>query len=273
MKKLVVVGKGGSGKSLVCGALSVLFAAMKQKVLHVGCDPKRDSTMMLVDGDPPSFLDSYGHGVADEAALSACVSRGRRGMDCIEAGGPEPGAGCAGRGILMLLEAFERARFLESRGYDLALFDVLGDVVCGGFAAPLRKGFGEVVFVVVTDDIMSLWAANNISRAVARHAAGGARLGGLIANCCAGGDAHPAVRNFARAIGAPLVAALPYEPLVGQAGFERQTIIEHAPESPLSKALADTALRIQRGEVHPVVPKPLPDPDFYAGARRKFLCP
>jgi nitrogenase iron protein NifH len=246
MKKLAIYGKGGSGKSTISAALSVTFAKRGLKVLQVGCDPKADSTLVLTDGVRiPTLLELLAQGLAQPAPEQFIVA-GRLGIDCVEAGGPPPGAGCGGRGIARMFELFAELDLFTQRNYDIVIFDVLGDVVCGGFAAPLRYGFADRAFVVVSEEPLSLYAANNIVQAVRSYGSNGVRLGGLALNVSDDLAAARRVERYALAIGAKVAGIVPRDPAIQQAEFDHRSAAE-VTDSPATiraiSALADAVLR------------------------------
>ena len=268
---IVVFGKGGIGKSTISSNLSSVYALQGMKVLHVGCDPKHDSTVGLVDGDMiETFMDKYARifGTRDHADLkpSDLLVKGRLDIDCVEAGGPEPGVGCAGRGISLMLEALQDLGVLKDGGYDARIFDVLGDVVCGGFAAPLRKGFAEKIVIVVSEELMALYAANNIAKSVKTYSSNGVYLAGLVANCKDGSKVErERVERFAKILGTRILEFVPRDPAVREAEFARKnTVVERAPKSPFAKsikALAAKLLAIRKQDCP--VPTPMDDHRFY----------
>lgn len=254
MESIAIFGKGGGGKSTIASNLSFLYAQQGLRVLHVGCDPKRDSTLRLLGGRAKTTMIEQAFGLDGAKA----ISRSKHGIDCVEAGGPDPGVGCAGRGIILTMELFERLRLLDSEKYDLVLFDVLGDLVCGGFAAPLRAGLKQKVVVVCSDEPMSLFAANNIARMVCTYASGGVRLAGLVGNSRGSGDAAPLiVESFARAIGTRVLAHFGREPLVRKAERLHQTVAEYAPNAAVTASLAGLAKELLAMDVEAL---PLPTP-------------
>ncbi len=269
---IVVFGKGGIGKSTISSNLSTVYARRGLKVLHVGCDPKHDSTLGLVDGGLiETFMEKYARlfGVRDRAELTAAdlMIRGRLGIDCVEAGGPEPGVGCAGRGISLMLEALQDLGALEAGGYDARVFDVLGDVVCGGFAAPLRKGFAEKIVIVVSEELMALYAANNIAKSVKTYSSNGVYLAGLVANLKDSAKTdRERVERFASILGTRILEFVPRDPAVREAEFARdRTVVERAPGSAFAKSvesLADKILAIEKKDCP--VPTPMDDKRFYA---------
>jgi nitrogenase iron protein NifH len=244
MERLVFFGKGGIGKSTIASNLSALYGLAGKKVLHVGCDPKHDSSISLA---PDGYVRTFMERLLQEGQpteRSALAMKGRFGVDLVEAGGPEPGVGCAGRGISLMLETFKEVRLLETSGYDVVVFDILGDVVCGGFATPLRAGFGEKVFIVVSEELMSLYAANNIAKAVRHYGPNGVALGGLVANLRDPKADRGTLERFAALINTKVLAYIPRDPAVREAEFRRKTVVEHAPRSKAVRALAALSAQV-----------------------------
>ena len=264
VKRIAVYGKGGSGKSTISAALSVHFARRGMKVLHVGCDPKADSTLTITDGRRiPTLLDFLGRGNLRPSADEFVVT-GRHGIDCVEAGGPRPGAGCGGRGIARMFELFNDIRLLESGAYDMVVFDVLGDVVCGGFAAPLRLGFAQRAFIVVSEEPLSLFAANNISHAVRTYSSNGVGLGGLVLNVSDDTAAAEIVGRFAGAISARLVGTIPRDKAIQELERRHLTAAELPPESATRAAIARLADAVLDSfEDEPPIPEPLSTEELF----------
>ncbi len=258
VQKIAIYGKGGSGKSTVSAALSVLFARAGKRVLHVGCDPKADSTFTITGGKRiQTLLDLLGQGRLRPGA-DEFVVRGRFGIDCIEAGGPKPGAGCGGRGIARMFELFDDIGLLQQRAYDVVMFDVLGDVVCGGFAAPLRMGFADRAFIVVSEEPLSIYAANNIVHAVDTYSANGVKLGGLILNVSDDLEAVGMVSSFATAIGTTLAGIIPRDKEIQRIERSHKTAAELPESSSTLAAIVELARRVEASFAQtPGPPRPL----------------
>ena len=184
MLKVAIYGKGGIGKSTVTSNLAAAFASMGKKVIQIGCDPKADSTINLLGGEPLRPVMNYMREEDEEPERLEDISKeGFGGVLCIETGGPTPGLGCAGRGIIATFQLLEDLRLFETYQPDVVLYDVLGDVVCGGFTMPMRKGYADKVFIVTSGENMSIHAAANIAMAIDNFKNRGyASLGGLILN-------------------------------------------------------------------------------------------
>lgn len=274
MEKIVVFGKGGIGKSTVTANVAVAYARAGLRVLVVGCDPKHDTTLLLTGGKAIATVAENPAFMAGAPRASDLIVKGAFGIDCIEAGGPEPGVGCAGRGIARMSELLEEAGVLDDSRYDVALFDVLGDVVCGGFAAPLRQGFARKVVIVTSEELMSLYAANNIARAVRTYASNGIALLGLVANM-RDADADPGVvERFAGLIGTRVIRVLPRAPAMREAEFRKKTVCEHAPEAPISGMLRELARELRELPAEPErLPSPLSDEHFQELALGLFRVP
>ena len=262
-ESIVFLGKGGIGKSTILSNLSTIYAQMGRKVLFVGCDPKRDATMLLTNRfDVPTVVEQLM--LRNEVRAEDVLLKARTGIDCIEAGGPEPGVGCAGRGIARMLEFFKETDLIRTNGYDTVMFDLLGDIVCGGFATPLRRGFGQKVFIVCSDELMSLYAANNIARGVLNNAPNGVVLGGLVVNLKDADADEGVVQRFAERLHTRVVAVFRRDFALREAEFKRLTLAEYAPDSPtvqLLRNLAQDILDLVPGDIVP--PTPMDDRTFY----------
>jgi nitrogenase iron protein NifH len=270
IERIVFLGKGGIGKSTILANLSTIYAQAGRRVLFVGCDPKRDATMLLTNRtDIPTVVDELI--LRNSVRAEAVLLKAHSGVDCIEAGGPEPGVGCAGRGIARMLEFFKESNLFAVNHYDTVLFDLLGDIVCGGFATPLRRGFGEKVFIVVSDELMSLYAANNIARAVLNCAPNGVVLGGLVANLKDAQADEAVVARFAGLLGTRVIATVRRDPALREAEFKRLTIVEYAPDSVTTSTLRQLGEAILAVDPKAVAaPTPMDDHTFYTLSRTGF---
>lgn len=262
MRKLAFYGKGGIGKSTIVSNLAVLFARSGQRVLLFGCDPKSDSAFALVNGRITTVMAEWLTRGESELTLEHCLMKGPYGVDCIEAGGPQPGVGCGGRGITKAFELVGDPDDMEKR-YDVVLFDVLGDVVCGGFSAPMRSGYSEEVYIVTSGEFRALYAANNISHAVARNAGGGAKLGGIVANLRNVRDEREQIEELARQIGSQVLHMIPRDETVNEAERRRVPLVFHDPDCPASRALEELYERIRDLPPEQLrLPRPLPQARF-----------
>lgn len=237
MKKIAIYGKGGIGKSTTVCNLAVALADRGLKVMQIGCDPKADSTRALTEGRSiPSVLEIMRRKKKCDS-LDEIIFEGRCGILCVEAGGPIPGIGCAGRGIITAFEQLESLNAYARLKPDVVLFDVLGDVVCGGFAMPMRKGYADEVAIVSSGEMMSLYAAHNIAQALRGFAGRGyARLAGIIQNSRNIPDENALVRQAALEIDTGIIAVIPRSELVPQAEQLGRTVVDCFPGSPQAGA-------------------------------------
>jgi nitrogenase iron protein NifH len=265
MEQIAIYGKGGVGKSVVATNLSACCARADHKVLHIGCDPKRDSAVRLVDSATalPTVLDALGDNPG-RVDLRDFLTTGRLNIDCCESGGPQPGVGCAGRGVARCLEYLAEIDLFRTGAYDLVVYDVLGDVVCGGFAAPLRSGFARKVFIVTSEEPMSLYAANNISKAVLTYQDNGVVLGGLVVNLRRNDADRDGLRVFAALLSTRVLAFVERDERIIEAERNMRTLVEFAPESPTAASLRQLAtdmLAVDAAQTP--APSPLSDEEFF----------
>lgn len=262
MQQIAIYGKGGAGKSTVVCNLSAVLAEGGNRVLQIGCDPKHDSTRNILHGaHPATGVDLFMKQSPDSISADDLIRTGYRGIECIEVGGPEPGAGCAGLGIIKTLELIQKLD-IYGRGYDYVFFDVLGDVVCGGFATPMRLKFAREVYIVVSGEMMSLYAANNICRGILRYArSGDVRLAGFIGNQRSPGSPHAILDRFAEKLGAPLIYRLPWDEAVLVSERRKMTVTEHEPDSAIAQSFQQLTEQIVKNQSR-VTPKPMSDQEF-----------
>ena len=230
-RQIAIYGKGGIGKSTTTSNISAALADSGLKVLQVGCDPKSDSTNTLRGGRYiPTVLDSLRE--RSDLKLEDVVFQGFGGVYCVEAGGPAPGVGCAGRGIITAVDLLKRKRVFEDLDLDIVIFDVLGDVVCGGFSVPIREGIAEHVFTVSSADFMAIYAANNLFKGIKKYSnSGGALLGGIIANSINNAHSKDILDHFAELTATRILEYVPRSVTVTQAELAGKTTIEAAPDS------------------------------------------
>lgn len=248
MKKIAIYGKGGIGKSTTTSNLSAALAARNLKVMQIGCDPKADSTKNLMGGRKiPTVLDQIRER-GSQITLDDIAFIGFGGIVCVEAGGPTPGIGCAGRGIITAFDKLEELEAYERYQPDIVFYDVLGDVVCGGFAMPIRGGYADNVFIVTSGEMMALYAATNIAHAIENFGKRGyAKLSGLIQNSRNVDNENSLVDQVAKENGSEVIKIIPRDKIVQQAEYQGMTVIEAFPESNQAKEynlLADKILEV-----------------------------
>ena len=236
MLKVAVYGKGGIGKSTVTSNLAAAFAAMGKRVIQIGCDPKADSTINLLGGEPLRPVMNYMREEDEEPEKLEDISKeGFGGVLCIETGGPTPGLGCAGRGIIATFQLLEDLKLFETWKPDVVLYDVLGDVVCGGFAVPIREGYAEDILIVTSGEKMALYAANNIRTAVNNFADRGyASVKGIVFNHRNVPREEEKVGEFARNAGIPIVGDIPRSDEIIECEEEGMTVVQGLPDSEIS---------------------------------------
>lgn len=216
--RIALYGKGGIGKSTVASNVSTLLSR-QGKVLQIGCDPKHDSTLMLLDSPVNTVLDSLSS--VNSIGVDDILKTSKYGIDCIEIGGPEPGVGCAGRGIVKGMEII-KCLDVYSTQYDHILYDILGDVVCGGFFEPLKNGSVDAMYIVTSGEFNSLFAANNLCKGYinCKLRQKGVMFGGIIANCRGIDHEEELIRAYCEMISAPLVSVIPRDYRIERSTFE-----------------------------------------------------
>ena len=252
MYRFAIYGKGGIGKSTVCAALSCAFAEMGLKVMQIGCDPKADSTLYLHGGKRIETMLDVLKKKRSKAELEDLVHEGYNGIICAEAGGPTPGLGCAGRGIAAAFEALEERDAFYILKPDVIIYDVLGDVVCGGFAMPIREGYADDVYIVTSGENMAIYAAANIAMAVDNFKERGyAHLGGLILNRRNVPDEREKVETLSNDLKTQIAADLPRDNSIAEAEAEGRSVFEMHPDCEYVKAVRELAKRmIEHGRDH-----------------------
>lgn len=236
MIKIAIYGKGGIGKSTTVSNLAAAWAKKGLKVMQIGCDPKADSTMSLRGGEPMATVLDLVRERKNDFTLADMVCEGDNGVICVEAGGPTPGMGCAGRGIISALDKLKEKGAYETYQPDVILYDVLGDVVCGGFSMPMRGGYADKVFIITSGENMSIHAAANIAMAVENFKSRGyASLGGLILNRRDVKREEEKVAELADDVHTKIIGTLDRDEIVQDAEELHKTVIDAYPESEMAK--------------------------------------
>lgn len=250
MLKIAIYGKGGIGKSTITSNLSAAFAQLGKKVIQIGCDPKADSNINLLGGESLMPVMNYMREFDSDPEKIEDISKiGFGGVLCIETGGPTPGLGCAGRGIVTTFNLLEELDLFETYRPDVVLYDVLGDVVCGGFAAPIREGYAEKVLIVTSGEKMALYAANNINSAVKNFEDRGyAKVLGIVLNHRNVENEDQKVKEFAESAGLPIVGDIPRSGDINRFEEMGKTVIEGDPDLPISQHFFNLAKLLLEGE-------------------------
>ena len=258
MRKVAIYGKGGIGKSTTTQNTVAALAEMGKKVMVVGCDPKADSTRLLLGGlAQKTVLDTLRE-EGEDVDLNDIRRRGYGNTYCTESGGPEPGVGCAGRGIITSINLLEQlGAYSEAENLDYVFYDVLGDVVCGGFAMPIREGKAKEIYIVCSGEMMAMYAANNICKGIVKFAqAGGVRLGGLICNSRNVDNEKEMIEELAIRLGTQMIHFIPRDNDVQRAEINRKTVIEWNPDAPQADQYRQLARAIDANTQF-VIPKPI----------------
>jgi len=258
MRKVAIYGKGGIGKSTTTQNTVAGLVEMGKKVMVVGCDPKADSTRLLLGGlAQKTVLDTLRE-EGEDVELSDVVKEGYKNVRCVESGGPEPGVGCAGRGIITSVNLLEQlGAYDESQKIDYVFYDVLGDVVCGGFAMPMREGKAQEIYIVCSGEMMAMYAANNICKGIVKFAeAGDVRLGGLICNSRKVDNEYQMIEELAKKLGTQMIHFVPRDNMVQRAEINRKTVIEYEPTHPQADEYRQLCRKIDENKMF-VIPNPL----------------
>jgi nitrogenase iron protein NifH len=256
LRQIAIYGKGGIGKSTTTQNLTAGLVEHGKKVMVVGCDPKADSTRLLLGGlAQKTVLDTIRE-EGEDVELEAIMKDGFGGTRCVESGGPEPGVGCAGRGIITSIGLLENLGAYTD-DLDFVFYDVLGDVVCGGFAMPIREGKAQEIYIVASGEMMALYAANNISKGIQKYAkSGGVRLGGIICNSRNVDRELDLLRAFAKELGTQLIYFVPRDNIVQRAEINKQTVIQYKPDSNQAQEYRNLAEAIINNQNF-VIPTPM----------------
>ena len=256
MGQIAIYGKGGIGKSTTTQNLTAGLVEHGKKVMVVGCDPKADSTRLLLGGlAQKTVLDTI-RDEGEDISLDRIMRTGFGGTRCVESGGPEPGVGCAGRGIITSINMLENLGAYTD-DLDYVFYDVLGDVVCGGFAMPIREGKAKEIYIVASGEMMALYAANNIAKGIQRYArTGGVRLGGIICNSRNVDRELDLLRAFAKELGTKLLYFVPRNNIVQRAEINKKTVIEYKPDSDQAEEYRNLAKAVIENDEF-VIPTPM----------------
>ncbi|HWR44814.1 nitrogenase iron protein [Sporomusa sp.] len=256
MRQVAIYGKGGIGKSTTTQNTVAALAEAGKQIMVVGCDPKADSTRLLLNGlCQKTVLDTL-RDEGDDIDLEDILKPGYKNTLCVESGGPEPGVGCAGRGIITSINMLESLGAYTDE-LDYVFYDVLGDVVCGGFAMPIREGKAEEIYIVASGELMALYAANNIAKGIQKYAVSGkVRLGGIICNSRKVDNELPLLKAFAEELGSQLIHFVPRDNVVQRAEINKKTVIDFEPEAGQAEEYRNLAKAIDQNKMF-VIPKPM----------------
>ena len=277
MKQIALYGKGSIGKSTIATHLSYAIADQGYRVFQMGCDPMSDSTHNLLTEYTKPILDvltakNFEYEdieVADIVRRSPCRFDNGGSVYCAEAGGPEPGIGCGGKGVIEAINTLKRLEVLDELQPDIVIYDILGDVVCGGFSQPIRDGFAEETYLVTSGELEALYQAVNVMGAINRFAKrAGAKLGGLIVNLRGLEREEEIIKDFAARTGTRVLAMLPFSQLVKECGGEGKTVFEDHPDSAEAEQYRRLAQLVMAGHYEPTTPHPMSFEELY-----EWWCP
>ena len=257
-RKIAIYGKGGIGKSTTTQNTAAAMAHFHGKKIFIhGCDPKADSTRLILGGKPQeSLMDTLRAVGAEKVTLDKVVKKGFHDILCVESGGPEPGVGCAGRGVITAIDLMEN-QGAYTDDLDFVFFDVLGDVVCGGFAMPIRDGKAQEVYIVASGEMMAIYAANNICKGLLKYAKqSGVRLGGIICNSRNVDREREFLEEFTASIGTQMIHFVPRDNIVQKAEFNKKTVTEYDDSQNQAKEYSELAEKIINNQKF-VIPQPL----------------
>jgi nitrogenase iron protein NifH len=258
LRQIAFYGKGGIGKSTTSQNTLAALADLGQKILIVGCDPKADSTRLILHAKAQDTILSLAAaaGSVEDLELDDVMKVGYKDIRCVESGGPEPGVGCAGRGVITSINFLEENGAYE--GVDYVSYDVLGDVVCGGFAMPIRENKAQEIYIVMSGEMMAMYAANNISKGILKYAnSGGVRLGALVCNERQTDKELELATELARKLGTKLIHFVPRDNIVQHAELRRMTVIEFANESKQAGEYRELAKKIHENKGQGIIPTPI----------------
>lgn len=256
LRQIAIYGKGGIGKSTTTQNMTSALAEAGKKVMVIGCDPKADSTRLLLGClHQKTVLDTLRE-KGENISLDAILKEGFQGIKCVESGGPEPGVGCAGRGIITSVGLLEQLG-AYTEDLDYVFYDVLGDVVCGGFAMPIREGKAKEIYIVASGEMMALYAANNIAKGIQKYAIkGGVRLGGIICNSRCVDREEDLLRAFSKELGTQLIYFVPRDNIVQHAEIRRKTVIEYNSEATQARVYRQLAKAVEENTYF-TIPTPI----------------
>ncbi len=262
MRQVAIYGKGGIGKSTTTQNTLAALSELDKKIMLVGCDPKADSTRLILGQKSQTTVLDCVRDLGEEFVTRDHVFKtGFGGIRCVESGGPEPGVGCAGRGIITSITLLEKLGAYED-DLDFVFYDVLGDVVCGGFAMPIREAYAKEIYIVASGELMALYAANNICKGIRKYAqSGGVRLGGIICNSRRCDNEFELLTKFCETIGTQLIQFIPRDNVVQRAEIHRKTVIDFEPSNPQADVYRALAQRMVDNDLF-VIPKPMTQPQL-----------